>query len=189
MQPPGDHQMQHEEQLALELPHDPLAQPPEILECAFPRRRKVRAYRANYEWAAKVYARSQRDSDRIAAAIRSKSQHQAVRALPEIVMLRRLLATGLIALLAPAVCIAAEAPVWLVVTTPQLAASIQPLAERRRSEGLDAAVVTDDVATALKQHPQRGLFAARGRRAGADETPDPAWHVPSVDDAVLSLAQ
>lgn len=74
---------------------------------------------------------------------------------------------------------ASDKPVWLVITTPQLAPSIQPLAERRRDEGLEAAVVTDDPATAIAAHKPAYVLLV-GDAPGPEEEPDPAWHVPTV---------
>ena len=83
---------------------------------------------------------------------------------------------------------AADRPLWLVVTTEQLAPSIQPLADRRRTEGLDAVVVTEDPASALKGHPHPAYLLLVGDVPGPGETPDAAWHVPALELPLYTLA-
>jgi hypothetical protein len=75
---------------------------------------------------------------------------------------------------------AADAPLWLAVTTEALAPSIQPLAERRRAEGLEAVVFVGSPQDALAAHPRPAYLLLVGDAPGPDEAPDAAWHVPSV---------
>jgi len=76
---------------------------------------------------------------------------------------------------------AVEKPLWLAVTTPQLAPSIQPLAERRRAEGLEAVVFVGEPQAALHEHPRPTYLLLVGDAPGPEEKADPAWHMPTIE--------
>ena len=56
VQPAGDHEVEHEEQLALELPDNPLTQPAKADNAAALDGEQIGLDGANDEWAAKRYA-------------------------------------------------------------------------------------------------------------------------------------
>ena len=47
-----------------------------------------------------------------------------------------------------------ERPLWLAVGPPSLLCEIEPLAQRRRSQGMETMVVTGTVADALSEAPR-----------------------------------
>jgi hypothetical protein len=73
---------------------------------------------------------------------------------------------------------AEQRPLWLAVVRPELAAPLQPLAENRRSEGLEAVISTKSVAEALAAAPRRPdfLLLVGDDQPGMQQAP---WYLPT----------
>lgn len=72
-----------------------------------------------------------------------------------------------------------ERPLWLAVGPKPLVAALEPLAEHRRGQGLDAQVVAGTVAEALAAAGRAPAFLVIvGDATRFDEGEDDAWHVP-----------
>lgn len=98
-------------------------------------------------------------------------------ASPWLGALRAIAAALLLA--APAPLAADESrPLWLAVTTPQLAEALGPLAQLRRSQGLDVLISTDPPAQAIARAPRRPkcLLLVGDDQAGCETQP---WFVGS----------
>ena len=68
---------------------------------------------------------------------------------------------------------------WLAVTTAELAESLQPLAEYRRGQGLDAVVFVGTPDDALAEHPSPDYLLLVGDAPTAGEEANAAWYVPA----------
>ena len=91
--------------------------------------------------------------------------------------MRKVISAAIALWIASDVVHAAPRPLWLAVTTAQLAPSIQPLADRRRSEGLDVVVFIGQPIAALAENPKAAYLVLVGDVPGPGETADAAWFV------------
>jgi hypothetical protein len=91
--------------------------------------------------------------------------------------MRKVISAAIALWIAAGVVHAAPRPLWLAVTTAQLAPSIQPLADRRRSEGLDVVVFIGQPKAALAENPKAAYLVLVGDVPGPGETADAAWFV------------
>ncbi len=74
----------------------------------------------------------------------------------------------------------AEKPLWLAVTTPSLEEALEPLADRRRAEGLDVLVSTKPIGEALADAPRAPSYLLLVGDHEAKREAEP-WFVPAQE--------